>query len=96
MRVGGTWHAASFGPLLADTWYHLTATYDGENLKAYRDGVLITDNPNPTGSPDSETSPLNFGRHTESPQYFNGTVDEIRLYNRALSAQEVAALASDP
>ncbi len=34
LRVGGTWYAAKYEPVAADTWYHLTATYDGEDLKA--------------------------------------------------------------
>ena len=45
LRVDGTWHAAKFGALGANTWYHLAATFDGTSLKSYQDGVLITDNP---------------------------------------------------
>lgn len=93
VRVGGTWYAASFGPLQGNTWYHLAATYDGENLKAYKDGVLITTNSSPSGNPFNETASLKFGRHANGPQYFNGTVDQIRIYSRALSDSEVAGLA---
>lgn len=93
VRVGGTWYAASFGPLQGNTWYHLAATYDGENLKAYKDGVLITTNSTPSGNPFNETASLKFGRHANGSQYFNGTVDQVRIYNRALDDNEVAGLA---
>ncbi|MCX5636427.1 MAG: hypothetical protein NTX52_01870, partial [Planctomycetota bacterium] len=51
VQVVGTWYPASFGSLEANTWYHLAATYDGEDLKAYKDGVLITNNSSPSGNP---------------------------------------------
>ncbi len=94
LRVGGTWYAASYGPAEADTWYNITATYDGEDLKAYRDGVLITTNSTPSGPPDAETGTLKLGRHaTSATQYFTGTVDEATIYSRALSYGEVRYLA---
>ena len=88
----GGWHAASLGTLEADTWYHLAGTYDGEELKAYKDGVLITTNDAPSGPPVVETGTLKLGRHATAEQYFTGTVDEVRIYDRALSAQEVLFL----
>ena len=92
LRAGGAWYAASFGILEANTWYHLAATYDGENLKAYKDGVLITNNTSPSGDPDPEIESLKFGRHAGAAQHFNGTTDEIRIYNRALSDAEIASI----
>jgi len=93
LRVGGTWHAAKYGEVEADTWYHLAATYDGEELKAYKDGVLITTNDAPSGPPDAEAGTLKLGKHATAEQYFTGTVDEARIYNRALSPEEVLFLA---
>ena len=80
---GGTWIAAKLEPMEADTWYILTATYDGDTLSAYRDGVLITANAAPSGDPAAETNTLKFGRHASAAQYFRGTVDDARLYRRA-------------
>jgi hypothetical protein len=93
LRVGGTWYAAKYAPLEADTWYHLTATYDGDSLKAYRDGELITDNTDLSGDPDTEAATLKLGRHATAEQYFTGTVDEAMIYNRVLSTGEVRYLA---
>jgi hypothetical protein len=93
--VGGAWHAAGFGELKADTWYHLAATYDGENLKAYKDGVLIMDKADPSGKADEESATLKFGRHaTAENAFFTGTVDDVSVFAYPLSADEVQALYS--
>jgi hypothetical protein len=89
VRVGGTFHAASFGALAANTWHYLAATYDGETLRAYRDGVLITSNTAPSGPADGDPNSLRLGRHTATSSFFRGTVDEVRVYNRALSESEI-------
>jgi len=95
VNVGGTWHAASYAPLEANTWYHLAATYDGSALKAYRNGVLITTNTAPTGDPSVETNSLKLGRHAAAEQHFSGTVDEVRVYSEALTQAQVAYLADE-
>jgi len=92
LRVGGTWYAASYMPLEANTWYHLAASYDGNALKAYRDGVLITTNTSPSGNPDAETNTLKLGRHAAAAQFFTGTVDDVRVYNRVLTDAEIKQL----
>ena len=89
MNAGGTWQAASYMPLQADTWYHLAATYDGTALKAYRDGVLITSTP-VSVAPNAESGSLKLGRHaTAAANFFTGTVDDARVYSRALTAEEI-------
>jgi fibronectin type 3 domain-containing protein len=97
LSVGGQWYSASFGALAANTWYHLVGTYDGDTLRAYVNGVLMTANTAPSGNPSFESLPLEIGAHAGAPQYFNGVVDDVRIYRRALSAAEIAALAQpDP
>ncbi len=96
VNVGGTWYAASFGALAADTWYYLTATYDGETLNAYTNGVLITSNTAPSGSASSDPNPLTFGKHAAAPQFFQGTVDDVRIYDRALSIPEIQSDMNTP
>lgn len=91
LSVGGTWHAASFGTLGANTWYHLAATYDGVSLKAYRDGELITTTPCP-GTPVAEGSSLKLGRHAVQANFFSGTIDDVYVYSSALSQSEINAL----
>jgi serine/threonine protein kinase len=92
LNVGGTWYAATLGPLAANTWYHLVATYDGRTLLAYRDGVLIASNNAPSGEPSPEAASLTLGAHATGLQCFRGTIDDVRIYNYALTADEVQAL----
>jgi hypothetical protein len=93
VRVGGAdgaWHAASFGPLQGNTWYHLAATFDGTALTSYKNGVLMVSNTAAAGTPDPETGTLLIGRHsTSSGNYFTGTVDDVRVYDRALAEDEI-------
>lgn len=88
-RVDSDWYAASFGPLSADTWHHLTATLDGTALRAYVNGVLITTNSTARGPASYESRTLTLGRHCAAPQFFAGQVDDVRIYNRALSQTEI-------
>ena len=90
--VKGKWYAAGFGALEPNVWYYLTATYDGETLRAFKDGQLITANPDPSGSADDSHYTAKIGRHAKTDEYFAGTVDDVRLYDRALNQNEVAAL----
>jgi hypothetical protein len=94
LGVGNRWYAASFGTLKANTWYHLCATYDGENLKAYKDGVLIMVNTDPSGRPITSKGTLKFGRHSLVfvEEYFCGTIDDVRVYNYALSQSEIGEI----
>ena len=90
MNAGGDWRDASYMPLSANRWYHLAATYDGTTFNAYRDGVLITSRPGGWGAPNAESGSLKLGRHaTAAGNFFTGTVDEARVYNRALTAEEI-------
>jgi len=97
LNVGGTWYAAKYEPLGANTWYHLAATYDGDVLRAYRDGLLITSNSAPSGTPNAEGNSLKLGKHAAAAQYFTGTVDNVRVYDRALTEEEIQqAMRGDP
>jgi hypothetical protein len=80
--------------LKLDTWQHLAFTYDGSVLCIYCDGSLAAsrrvDKPRVSG-----TSPLDIGRRQDAYNYLLGAVDEVRLYTRALSADEITAHARD-
>jgi len=92
LGVGDTWHAASFGELKADQWYHLAATYDGTVLKAYKNSTLVDSNSDPSGDPSAEMNSLKLGRHSRDPEYFCGTIDDVRIYNYAMSGSQIKAL----
>lgn len=92
LRVAGTWYSAGFGELGADTWYHLVATFNGENLRTYKDGVLITDKAIPLGSPDAESNNLMLGKHAIAEAYFAGTIDDVSIFSYALRTEEIKVL----
>lgn len=93
LLIGDIWYPASFGSLFANQWYHLAATFDGSSLKAYVNGDLITTNTQAQGIPTWEPESLKIGRHAAGPWYFRGSVDEVRVYNRALTQGEIKEIA---
>jgi hypothetical protein len=86
---GSDWVGASAGAVVSpNQWYHLVGTYDGSNLiKIYVNGVLKN-----TGSQQSlassGTKEFRIGLESAIRQW-NGLIDDVRIYNRALSAEEV-------
>jgi glucose/arabinose dehydrogenase len=71
-----------------NAWTHLASTYDGANLRVYVNGALAGTTA-VTGAVGATTSPLRIGGNAVWGEYFNGLIDEVRVYNRALSAAEV-------
>ena len=72
-----------------DQWHHVAGVYDGSQAAIYVDGVLDRAVP-ATGRISSTTYPLYIGENSEQRgRYLNGIVDDVRIYNRALNAQEV-------
>ncbi|MFQ5636175.1 MAG: LamG-like jellyroll fold domain-containing protein, partial [Gammaproteobacteria bacterium] len=96
MSVGGNWYAASFGVLVPDTWYHLAATYDGETLSAYKNGLLVTANTAPSGPADPHAGTLSIGKHAVIDSYFAGDVDDLQVHGRALSTAEIVGVMAGP
>ena len=90
------WHQVNVPSGIALTqWSHLAATWNGLKLKIYLNGELRKQNAEvPAGPIDNLIGgDLQIGRWLLShPFHFAGKMDEIRIYNRALSSQEVAAM----
>jgi uncharacterized protein (TIGR02145 family) len=84
----GNW-LLSFSP---NIYYFLSMTYDGDTLKIYKNGLLEK------SLPLGETIPINsndvyIGEYTYGGNYFfDGTLDDIRIYSRALNEKEVLGL----
>ncbi len=94
-----TWFGVgSVRNISAGEWYHIAATYDRTTFKIYINGVL-DNSVNTQYTPYQNNQQLVIGRgcmgdpcmfRPSSPS-FNGTIDEVRIYNRALSASEIQA-----
>jgi hypothetical protein len=82
-------------------WIHLAGTYDNKTVKFYLNGELkdTLDDPNAWGiTLSQDTNDLEIGNTLTDPEddkSFRGLIDDVRLYDRALSAEEIAWLASD-
>jgi len=96
--AGNNWGNAVVSNLELDTWYHLVGTYDGQTIKLYVDGQLVASD-NETGNLDytPETNGLFLGRYYDDNEdfYFDGSIDEVRFYNRAITLEEVGTLYGD-
>lgn len=90
-REGAGAFTASTTLLAANQWYHLVGTYDGANINLYVNGKLESTTPVGAVAIDS-LSPIRMGRLNSDIEPFNGKLDEVRVYNRALSEREVNAL----
>ncbi|MGH8488502.1 MAG: LamG-like jellyroll fold domain-containing protein [Gammaproteobacteria bacterium] len=89
VTVGGQYQVLSAGPwLLSNLWTHLAATFDGTTQRLYVDGVQVAQRPQ-TGPIQVSNSPLRLGGNSVWGEFFKGRIDEVRIYNRALSAMEI-------
>jgi len=91
-RVNG--NAVGSPPVLTlnnGTWYYLVATYDGSKTLVYENSVL-SGTYNHTGSINSTISSFAVGKESAHTWYSAATVDDVHIYNRALTAAEVSDL----
>jgi hypothetical protein len=88
--------ACATSPLSAATWHHMAGVFQaGIRIAVYVDGQALTDNRQSiVTSIHNGTTHLMIGVNQEPPNnvYFQGVLDEMRVYNRALSAAEILAL----
>jgi len=71
-------------------WYNVLGTFNGTHYWLYVNGNQITSNTYTT-KPEMTGTPFNIG-YWNGLGYFNGTIDEVRVYNRSLSAAEIQEL----
>lgn len=80
-------------PFELNVWYNLIVTYSDSILTCYINGIL-------EGNAESveiksNQSQLEIGRDAPSYEFYNGTLDDIRIYNRVLTMDEIAFLSTD-
>jgi len=74
----------------ANAWHHVAYVVSGTNYYFYEDGEFVTSGGGCSTSSDSDT--LNIGARGDASNGFDGILDEVRAYSRALSADEVRDL----
>ena len=67
-------------------WHHFSAVREGSNMRLYTDGVLASSSSGLSGNIDATTAQISASQF--GGRGFTGQIDEVRIYNRALSAGE--------
>ena len=78
--------------IAADTWTHITITGNGSNLRLFINGTLDRTISAGTAITNYSTPEFVMGQATETDKYFDGQICDVRMYNRALSDNEIAQL----
>jgi parallel beta-helix repeat protein len=92
--LGGPERMANSAAITLNKWYHIAGTYDGSYVRVFINGKLDTTSSMFTGNIVSSTNKAYIGPlwgMTGSYQ-FNGLIDEVRAYDRALSEDEIYSL----
>ncbi|MEW5976923.1 MAG: LamG-like jellyroll fold domain-containing protein, partial [Acidobacteriota bacterium] len=84
--VGSQQNLFGGNQLAAGTWTHLAATYDGVAMRLFVDGTQVASQAQ-TGPIQVSDGLIRIGGN--SGRFFNGLIDEVRIYNHALSAAQI-------
>jgi hypothetical protein len=92
-----------FGDLVSETvvtdgqWHHVGLIYDMDKLHRllYVDGVMVAEDTTVVaGMPSDGGLHIGAGKDLNAVSFFSGLIDDVRIYNKALSAEEIAVLAN--
>jgi Concanavalin A-like lectin/glucanases superfamily len=79
-------------PISSGAFNHVAGVYDGANLSLYLNGVLIATKATDVAAIPVNHDPLTIGADSTGASNFTGVIDEPRVFDRALSAAEIAAV----
>src|SRR3989338_9673126 len=82
---------SAINSVLINQWTHIAGTYNGSNIIVYINGVQ-SNSVSPTGTYGGDTSNWGIGATSGGSTPFNGSIDEVRIWNRSMSADEVWAI----
>ena len=97
-KIGSTYypHIATGGSVQTGTWTFVSLVYNGSTLLLYKDAQVVATTTGLSGPIASSTGNLFVGERGGSALPFNGYIDDIRIYNRALSINELKGLYESP
>lgn len=74
------------------TWHHVATVYDGVNAKIYFDGALVTSLAKSWLTSGTNANFFRIGQSTNGTNTFSGVVDDLKIYDRALTAAQISSL----
>jgi hypothetical protein len=89
--TASTFTASAVGSLVLNTWQHVVMVYDGANVQMYINGAASGAPGSLTGAVMSSSVELAIGNMPYNLG-FGGKIDDVRIYNRALSAADIMTL----
>ncbi len=91
---GGTSTVQSLTNYATDgtTWQHVAATFDGTNLKIYINGILDNTTAVASTAITPNTTALGIGAQSDGTTLYQGALDDVRIFNRAMTMGEIQAL----
>lgn len=91
------WDGGTSFPISPDTWTHVTTTYEGSEQVLYRNGIEVYRRDETGGAIGTNNNKLLIGaRGSNSPRnFFGGMIDEVKIYDRALSQSEIIAIVNE-
>ena len=100
LKAGGgttTTLISPVGVLTAEQWTFVAAVYDGSEMRVYRDGELVASTPQTGSITAAPTVGVGIGDQPAGAgdRPFRGAIDELRIYDRALTQAELVGLQAD-
>ncbi|MHC4676214.1 MAG: LamG-like jellyroll fold domain-containing protein, partial [Planctomycetota bacterium] len=80
--------------VLLNEWMHIVGTFSDGNVTIYKNGSFVANDTLGTPTIHSNNEPLGIGAEGDGGMSFNGVIDDVRIYDRALSEAEAQELAS--
>jgi subtilisin-like proprotein convertase family protein len=93
VKIGTTWeYAEQVTAIPLNTWVHLAGTYDGQTLRLYRNGALVSSKTVSGAMSQCSAYSAIGSRSSGTMHYFPGQIDDVHIYGRALAAAELSTL----
>lgn len=91
--VNGSWSEINTSSLNLSlyAWYHVATTYDGSYLRLYLNGTILDSLSVSINVNAGSSTPLTVGYHPTYGRHWYGAIDEVRVWDRALSSSEIAS-----
>jgi len=92
--TGSTWKEVNSpaNTLMLNTWQHVAGVFNGTTLTLYVNGIQVGTPVSYTGTIGINTVPIEIGRsNIDINRFFNGRIDEVRIWNSAISATDLFA-----